>query len=164
MKKPFGPKWCWITVAVASPLLILGVGLVLVEMLINNPSPSAEEAFQRYIKTPIPKSVTDLQIHYVPHMRGYWMYLVFRIAPSDLDLLYDLRQFDSAVPNVVTDGKMEYPGWTAEFRKLDPDEFTNMMIKGSHYSQGDFKRASAWNCHIVVSSDHRKVYWFRFQD
>jgi len=164
MKLPFGLKRQWIAVVVVSPLLVLLFVFALVQISINAPCPSAEEAFRRYIKTSIPNSVTDLQIHYAPHMRGYSMYLVFQIAPNALNSLYDLRQFDGAVPNVMTDGKTEFPGWTEEFRKLDPDGFADMMTKGSHYSQGDFKQASAWNCHIVVSSDHRKVYWFRFQD
>jgi hypothetical protein len=164
MEMPFGPKRRWIAVVVVSPLLVLLMLFAMIQMSINNPGPSAEEAFRRYVKTPIPESVSDLRIHYAPHMRGYWMYLVFRIAPKDLESLFDLREFEGAVPYFVADGKTEYPGWTEQFQKLDPDGFTDMMTKGSHYSKGDFEQAASWNCHIVVSSNHCKVYWFRFQD
>ena len=133
-------------------------------MLINDRGPSAEDAFRQYIKSPIPSSVTGLQIHYAPHMRGYWMHLVFQVDPKDLESLFDLRQLEGAVPYFVTDGKIEYPGWTKPFQKLDPDGFKNMMTKGSHCSKGEYDKEAAWNCHTVVSSDHRKVYWFRFQD
>jgi hypothetical protein len=149
---------------VISPLLVLLIVFALIQISINNPGPSAEEAFRRYVKTPIPKSVSDLRIHYGPHMRGYWMYLVFRIDPKDLETLFDLREFNGAVPSAVTDGKTEYPGWTKQFQKLDPDGFEDMMTRGSHCSKGEFEQAASWNCHIVASSDHRKVYWFRFQD
>jgi hypothetical protein len=164
MKMPFGLNRRWIAVVVVSPLLVFLIVFAFVQMSINAPGPSAEEAFRRYIKNPVPNSVTDFQIHYAPHMRGYSMYLVFRIAPKDLESLFDIREFEGAVPSVVMDGKTEYPGWAGQFQKLDPDGFVDMMTKGSHCAKGDFKQAASWNCHIVVSSDHRKVYWFRFQD
>jgi len=160
MKTPFGWKWSWIAIAAASPLLVFVLLLVLIEMKTNDPGPSAQEAFQRYIRNPIPRSVTDLRIHYSPHMRGYWMYLVFHIDPGDLDSLFDLRQFDGDVPYGVTNGVMEFPGWTDGFRKLDPDGFMRMMTNSSMSSQAEFGQASQWNCNIVVSGDHRKVYWY----
>jgi hypothetical protein len=164
MRTLFRRKWLWIAFAAAIPPLAAVLALTLVEMKINDPGPSAEEAFQRYIKNPIPKSVTDLRIRYFPHMRGYSMYLFFRIDPSDLDSVFDLRQFSPATPYGETDGVTDVPRWSEQFRKFDPNDFVNMMTRGSVYSEGDFGEASQWSCNIVVSGDHRKVYWYRFRD
>ena len=111
MKASFGRKRRWITWAITIffVLFILLfvcaiISFICVQVLIHDAGPSAEEAFRRYIKSPIPESVTDLRIHYVPHMRGYWLYLVFDVSPDDLDSLFNLQQSNGAVPYMVVDG------------------------------------------------------------
>ena len=164
MKATFGLKWRWIALAIATPPVLFVLLFVLVQIKIHDHGPSAEEAFQRYIKSPIPKSVTDLRMHYAPHMRGYWIYLAFRVDPNDLDSLFDVRQSIGPVRSTITDGVTEYPGWTNGFRTLDPDGFMDMMTKGSCYFQDAPEQTSSLARMIVISADHRKVYYYRFQD
>jgi hypothetical protein len=164
MKFEFRRKWRWIVWVIAIWLMFPVITLVLLELLLNDRGPAADEAFRQYIKNPIPKSVTGLRIYYVPHMRGYWIYLVFSVAPDDLTSLFDLHQSTDPVPSMTTDGVTEYPGWTKGFRMLDQDGFTDMMTKGSCYFQGDPKQVSSLNCNVIISADHRKVYYYRFRD
>ena len=84
--------------------------------------PSAENAFRRYIKDPIPESVTDLQIHYRPHMRGYWIYLVFRVDPGDLDSLFDFGEFQPSQSYAVDEhGFLGFRNWSLFERSIQTD-------------------------------------------
>lgn len=121
--------------------------------------PSATEAFQWYIKDPIPDSVKNLKLKYSPHMRGYWIWLSFEIDPSDLDLLFDFQKFSPALG--VDQNGLPLPLET--FRSLDPGGFDEMSKGEIHYFNTT-PQDGKLNCTIVISKDQRKVYYYRFRD
>ena len=152
----------WIALAIVAAMTVLGIGAIQAYRECVN-GPSAEEAFRRYVKTPIPNSVTDLKIHYRPHMRGYWLYLVFRVDPGDLDSLFDFHQFHPAQSYPVDDDGLPVIQHLEGFRQVDPEGF-NEMRKGEHLFGSNSDEVSPMRFTVVISKDRRKVYYYRFRD
>ncbi|MCE9554162.1 MAG: hypothetical protein K8T91_12405 [Planctomycetes bacterium] len=152
-------RWRWLLLIVGAMIVVwLGRSSYRYKMI----GPSATEAFQWYIKDPIPNSVTDLKLKYSPHMKGYWIWLSFRVDPGELDTLFDFQKLHPRESYLSDENGVPFlPQPLETFRIIDPEGFDEMKKGELFYFDGDDRRLSRV---VVVSKDRRKVYYYRFQD